>query len=157
MFVRNIGIVVLILILIAVLGGKIYSLKGPDTDSLPKDHSFGIEDGLLAPCRERPNCVCTDHAGANYMDPIPLEDSVHNLFRDSAEALNGCQVVDSNDNYLRLECKTPFFNFIDDVELFHDTDKEIIRFRSASRLGYYDFGVNRKRMEKLKDWLENKR
>ena len=91
------------------------------------------------------------------MDPIPLEDSKHNLLRDSAEVLKGCQMVESNDNYLRLECKTPFFKFIDDVELFRNTDKEIIRFRSASRLGYYDFGASRKRMEKFKEWLENKR
>ncbi len=77
MFIRNIGIVLHLFILIAVFGGKVYSLKGPDIDSLPTDHFFGIEDGLPAPCRETSNCVCTDHGEGNYMDSIPLEDSKH--------------------------------------------------------------------------------
>jgi uncharacterized protein (DUF1499 family) len=45
---------------------------------------------------------------------------------------------------------------VDDVEFWFDAAAKTIHFRSASRSGYYDFGVNRKRMEELRRKLEGK-
>ena len=38
---------------------------------------------------------------------------------------------------------------MDDVEVLVDADAQVVRFRSASRLGRKDFGVNRARMERF--------
>jgi len=40
--------------------------------------------------------------------------------------------------------------FVDDLE-FYFSKENVIQVRSASRLGYSDFGVNRKRVEKLRE------
>jgi uncharacterized protein (DUF1499 family) len=46
--------------------------------------------------------------------------------------------------------------FVDDVEfLFDDTNKKI-HVRSASRVGYSDMGVNRKRVEELRKLLNER-
>jgi uncharacterized protein (DUF1499 family) len=45
---------------------------------------------------------------------------------------------------------------VDDVEFLADDEERRIHFRSASRTGYYDFGVNRKRMKKISEaYLED--
>jgi uncharacterized protein (DUF1499 family) len=58
-------------------------------------------------------------------------------------------VVEDGRNYLKLEVRSAFFSFADDVEFEFDDAAKLIHFRSASRLGYYDFGVNRMRMETI--------
>ena len=39
--------------------------------------------------------------------------------------------------------------FVDDLELFYN-DESVIHVKSASRLGYSDFSVNRERVEQLR-------
>jgi uncharacterized protein (DUF1499 family) len=51
--------------------------------------------------------------------------------------------------YLRAEATSLLFRFVDDVEIVVDTTAHVFRFRSASRLGEGDLGVNRKRMMRV--------
>ena len=60
-----------------------------------------------------------------------------------------CKIVTRQLNYLHLIFRTPVFRFIDDVEFFADEEARLLHFRSASRVGYSDLGVNRRRMKKL--------
>ncbi len=55
--------------------------------------------------------------------------------------------------YLRAECTSRLFRFVDDVEIVLDSSAKLFRFRSASRLGKGDMGVNRARMQRLSDRL----
>jgi uncharacterized protein (DUF1499 family) len=60
------------------------------------------------------------------------------------------RIVSEEPDYLKAECRSAVFHFTDDVEiLFVDAAKRI-HFRSASRLGRRDFGVNRRRMEEIR-------
>ncbi|MCK5256323.1 MAG: DUF1499 domain-containing protein, partial [Deltaproteobacteria bacterium] len=36
-------------------------------------------------------------------------------------------------------------------EFYFDDEQKLIHFRSSSRLGYYDVGVNRRRMGKIRE------
>ena len=56
-------------------------------------------------------------------------------------------------NYLRIECTSKIMRFVDDLELKIEGDQLIVR--SESRVGYSDFGVNRKRAEQLRSLLAN--
>jgi uncharacterized protein (DUF1499 family) len=56
------------------------------------------------------------------------------------------QLIAERPNYLHFTFKSSLFGFIDDVEFYFDESKKMIHFRSASRTGYSDLGVNRKRM-----------
>ena len=59
-------------------------------------------------------------------------------------------VVTQDDKYLHAEFSTPLMGFVDDVEFLLAAEQRVIHVRSAARLGYADFGVNRKRVETLR-------
>jgi uncharacterized protein (DUF1499 family) len=59
-------------------------------------------------------------------------------------------IVDDSGQYLHAECRSAVFRFVDDLELHLRPDEGAIAVRSASRLGYSDFGVNRGRVETLR-------
>jgi uncharacterized protein (DUF1499 family) len=65
-------------------------------------------------------------------------------------ALPRARLVDEDASYLHYEFTSLLFRFIDDVEFVFDDDAKVIHFRSASRTGYGDLGVNRKRMEQIR-------
>jgi len=43
---------------------------------------------------------------------------------------------------------------VDDVEFFVDSSRNLLHMRSASRTGYWDLGVNRKRLETIRAQLQ---
>ncbi len=61
------------------------------------------------------------------------------------------RVVQQEDNYLRAEFTSRLLRFVDDVEFL--LGERGIEVRSASRLGHSDFGVNRERVEQLRQRL----
>jgi uncharacterized protein (DUF1499 family) len=58
-------------------------------------------------------------------------------------------IVTSEARYLHAEVRSPWRVYTDDLELLRD-DGGRVDVRSASRIGYYDFGVNRERVEALR-------
>ncbi len=108
---------------------------------------------LIRPCPDRPNCVSSlDPAGPRRMDPIRYQSSREDARRrllGIVRALPRVSVVEDRGNYMKLEFRSTFFSFVDDVEFEFDDAAKVIHFRSASRRGYYDFGVNRRRMETI--------
>jgi uncharacterized protein (DUF1499 family) len=61
-----------------------------------------------------------------------------------------------DDTYLHYEFTSLLLRFVDDVEFLFDDETRTIHFRSASRTGYGDFGVNRSRMEDIRSRLAGK-
>lgn len=107
----------------------------------------------LAPCPNSPNCVSSSATDSHHVDPFPL-------FVDGKKSLNilaviiknlpRTKIIEHNDTYLHAEFESRVFRFVDDLEFLVNEDQEILEVRSASRLGYGDFGVNRKRVEMLR-------
>ena len=60
------------------------------------------------------------------------------------------EVVEIKPDYLYVEYASALAGFVDDVEFYFPLDGNIIHVRSASRLGYSDFGVNRGRIETIR-------
>lgn len=66
-------------------------------------------------------------------------------------------IKEKKDDYVRVEYESPILGFVDDVEFwFPPGKKSIVQYRSASRLGSFDFDVNRKRIKALRQELEKK-
>jgi len=65
-------------------------------------------------------------------------------------ALPRSAVIKADETYLHATFKSRIFRFVDDLELFLNPSTGIISIRSAARTGYWDFGVNRHRVEKLR-------
>ncbi len=129
------------------------------TPSIAKT-SLGLQkNGQLSRCPGMPNCVCTAHKDDKAHMAAPL------TFTGSPEAAKAClqevlakqagyKIVEEKDHYLRVEVVSGIFKFVDDVEFHFQPAMKEIHFRSASRLGYWDIGANRKRMKKLKQLFE---
>jgi uncharacterized protein (DUF1499 family) len=111
-------------------------------------------DSRLAPCPRTPNCVSTEapEGSSKRMDPIPYSGSLAQSRAKLLEVLRNyprTRIVREEPDYLKAECRSAFFHFVDDIEFVFDDAAKRIHFRSASRLGRKDFGVNRKRMEEI--------
>lgn len=108
----------------------------------------------LAPCGWKPNCVSTQApSGPKHMDPIPYEGSLTEARQRMLKVLRDyprTRIVQEEPDYLKAECRSLVFRFVDDVELAFDDIAKLIHFRSAARLGVRDFRVNRKRMEEIR-------
>jgi uncharacterized protein (DUF1499 family) len=114
----------------------------------------GLVSGTLAPCPDKPNCVCSEYggAGAHYIAPLdysgaPAEQAWGDILQ-IIEELGG-EIVVATDEYVAATFSSSLFGFVDDVECRLDASQEKIQIRSASRVGHSDLGVNRKRMETL--------
>ncbi len=114
--------------------------------------NLGAKGGRLAPCPNTPNCVCT-HDAAHRIEPLHFEGSAEKAMGRLRGVLAGwprTRVVAAADGYLHAECRSRLFRFVDDVEFLLDPVAHVIHFRSASRAGRSDLGVNRRRMEGLR-------
>ncbi|MBM9519964.1 DUF1499 domain-containing protein [Desulforhopalus vacuolatus] len=118
---------------------------------------LGVENGQLAQCSTKPNCVSSQTKDKkHYIEPLLLTGTPSEVKNNILKILTDFQVskiVVAESNYIRAEFTSKVFHFVDDVEFyFPDTKSEeiTIHVRSASRVGYSDFGVNRKRIEQLR-------
>ena len=108
----------------------------------------------LAPCPASPTCVSSQAADeAHRVDPIPFSgDAALALARMRAvvEAQPRSRVVRSDGLRFAAEFRSSVFRFVDDVEVAADSARSLLEIRSASRVGYSDLGVNRRRVESLR-------
>ena len=111
-------------------------------------------------CPASPNCVSSRNLdGKHRIAPFTLQgDSVHawDAVRAEASALPRTRVIAESATELLLECRSRLFHFVDEVHLVLDLEAKVVHVRSASRTGYWDFGVNRKRIEALRSRLREK-
>jgi uncharacterized protein (DUF1499 family) len=109
----------------------------------------------LRPCPNRPNCVSTEAPPGDTrhaMPSIPFRGTPDQAQRYAREALlqePRTRIVLEAPGYLRAEARSRLIRFVDDVEVVVDGPAHVIRFRSASRVGRSDMGVNRDRMERF--------
>lgn len=119
-----------------------------------------MKDHRLSPCPDSPNCVSSlgdseNHAIAPYRYEKTMAEAKAVLKQVVGE-LSRTELVQEEEVYLHYEVRSVLFRFVDDVEFLFDDDTKTIHFRSASRVGYSDFGVNRKRMEEVRSLLEGR-
>lgn len=120
---------------------------------------LGVQkDGQLSRCPETPNCVCSQHRddASHYMEPLPFKGSLaeaQSRIRALVSSMKGGILVEEKGHYLRATFTSGFFKFVDDVEFLIKPEESLIHFRSASRLGRSDLGVNRRRMQKIRELL----
>jgi len=115
---------------------------------------------MLAPCPSSPNCVSTQaqdegHAIAPFRYRKSRAEAKEAL-KEVIRSLPRMQLVEEDETYLHFEATSLLLRFIDDVEFLFDDDTKTVHFRSASRTGYGDLGVNRKRMEQVRALVEQR-
>ena len=126
----------------------------------PPAVKLGINNSKLTNCPTSPNCVSSDAADADHhIEPFHLVESPVEVWRMTqtfVAALPRTKIITAESNYLHAECRSALFGFVDDLELHLRSEERMMAVRSAARLGYADFGVNRKRVEQLRSELLRK-
>ncbi|MCG3862457.1 MULTISPECIES: DUF1499 domain-containing protein [unclassified Photobacterium] len=107
------------------------------------------------PCGKKPNCVSTQDQRDDFtVSPFTLTAKGMKDWqgiKQAALSLPGTKITDESHHYLHVEATSKIFRFTDDLEIKQVDDH--LNVRSASRVGYSDFGVNRKRVEAFRNQL----
>lgn len=115
----------------------------------------GLIGEMLSQCPDSANCVCSDHMSdsRHYVEPITITQNstiyTISLLEEVIQEMGGT-VTEISDNYLAATFTSAIFRFVDDLEIRLDLTDNVIHIRSASRVGYSDLGVNKKRVESLR-------
>ena len=125
---------------------------------------LGVRDGRLKPPSKTANSVSSqallwpDHPQRENAQIAPLAlrgDGPETMTRLKAllQAEPGVSIVESRADYLYVQYTTRLMKFVDDAEFWLDPARGVIEVRSSSRVGRHDFGVNRQRIEALRERL----
>jgi len=114
----------------------------------------GATNGRLSPCPKSPNCVSSlSEDKSHYVEPLRYkvsQDETREKLISVINSMKRSEIVTAKTNYIHATFKSALFGFVDDVEFSFDDERKIIDVRSASRTGYSDLGVNRRRVEEIR-------
>ena len=131
-----------------------------------RPRNLGLQTGRLRPCPDTPNCVCSvrnennedaSSSSGQFIQPFRFSGSVDNALDQLERVLSnisGATIVTRSNDYLHAEVASGFFGFVDDLEFHLIPSDGIVHVRSAARVGYADFGVNRARLEQIRNAFE---
>lgn len=144
-----IGIVLIIIILFLVMVVK--NMKTPV--------GLGHDQGRLASMPQSPNAVSSQSDDPEKkVDPIPFKGDLNESkewIKKALLAYGGIKILREEDNYIHAVSTTSKMKYHDDLEFYFDEKAGFIHFRSASRIGYSDMGLNRERYNRLMTLLKN--
>ena len=129
---------------------SLFSFSGKRPDNL------GVKQGKLLACPSTPNCVCSQADTSDqehFIEPIANTkapgDAIASL-KTIIEGMERSTVNETTDSYLYAEFSSKIMGFVDDVEFYVEPSGQI-QVRAAARLGKSDLGVNRKRVETIRE------
>ena len=141
----------------------VFAVNGCSTILTP---TFGVRQGQLASCPLQRDCVSSQDS-----DPkLHIAPLVYTSTRDQARSdlliaitvVGQGRIVSNHRNYIRIEypitdkteTTSEYYyqpeNAVDDVEFYLEPDQHIIEMRSIARLGLFDIGANRARLEQIR-------
>lgn len=124
-------------------------------------NNIGVINGKLAPMPNKPNAVSSQtEIMDKRVEPLKFIGDLENskkLVIDIINTFKNIEIIKNEENYIYAIFSTEKMKYKDDVEFYFDDDKKLIHFKSASRVGYSDMGVNRKRYEDIKKVYESKK
>ncbi len=114
----------------------------------------------LENCPDSPNCVSSLAEKTDQEHYIPAiefdgheKSVVYQRIVQLIESDEQALIVVKSPDYIYSEYTSELMGFVDDVEFLFANDAPRVHVRSASRLGYRDFGVNRERIEAIRNAL----
>ena len=116
-----------------------------------KGKAKGLEKGRLADCGAAPNAVCSEADTQPEKEIAPFKASLRDVR--AAIIATGGTITREQDGYISATYMSKMFKFVDDLEV-RDAGAGIVHVRSASRVGFSDRGINRKRVGLIKAALE---
>lgn len=153
-------VVLLLLVTIIWVGIRIALPDNPTILAGTRPENLGLRLEKLAACPLTPNCVSSQSEDSeHYIKPLTYQSSateaiaqLKNIIADRERAK--LIAFDQTANYLYAEFTSRWMGFVDDVEFYVNDKEKKIELRSASRLGESDLGVNRQRLESIREQFE---
>jgi len=112
--------------------------------------NLGIDEGQLKPLKASPNGV-SSYSEDKYVEAFLYSEDTMSDLKSVALSLGGDLITEDN-NYMHFVFSTRL-GFKDDVEFYYDG--QLIQFRSQSRLGYSDMGLNLSRYNMIREKIES--
>lgn len=136
-----------VFVMIALYTGIVFSGEG-------MERREGVQTmKTLRPCPSSPNCVSSQASDPQHrMEPIPYTGSREEgqaKLRTILQAMPRSEIIKEEPGYIEVYFRSRIFGFVDEVEFVFDEGNNLLHFRSGARTGYYDFGVNRSRMQSI--------
>lgn len=115
--------------------------------------ALGLKDGVFQEIPNKDNSVSTQTEFVDKkIEPLlfkgDLKTSVAAM-KKAMEAYGDIEITDEKENYICAVATTGTMKFHDDIEIYFDAVEGYVHYRSASRAGYSDMGLNRQRFETL--------
>ncbi|MFD2230699.1 DUF1499 domain-containing protein [Alkalimarinus sediminis] len=130
------------------------------TGTRPVD--IGVSDNRLTPCPDSPNCVSSfepqsdeTHYISAYLIKGDNQQQTWASLKSLIEQNSSAEIIKQDEQYIYAEYTSSIMRFVDDAEFLLDKENNSVQLRSASRLGYKDFGVNRERLEAIRTELQS--
>ncbi|MFK5984343.1 MAG: DUF1499 domain-containing protein [Pseudomonadota bacterium] len=121
---------------------------------LIKQGADGMYEQQLPACPDKPNCINTEYPeqSSHYIPALDYQQDKQPQALAMAKKIivnMGGEIIAEEENYLASTFTSSLFRFVDDFEIRQDIDSNKLHIRSASRMGYSDFGVNKRRVEQF--------
>jgi uncharacterized protein (DUF1499 family) len=149
----NITKVLLVIVVVVVIAGLQMLMSN---NVVPKN--MGVKNGLFSPLSKSPNGVSSQSTEENYyVEPLPMKDdftSTKKALLKAVETYGNSKVITEENNYIHVVFTTSKMKFKDDLELYINELEKVVHYRSASRVGYSDMGLNRQRYNAIAELYE---
>ena len=103
---------------------------------------YTIDNNILSACSNPNNCVFESWKVSN----------VDKSFKELIEILKNTprvKIINNNEDYLHALATSRIMKFTDDIEIKKFEKNNILEVKSKSRTGFYDLGVNKRRIKTL--------
>jgi uncharacterized protein (DUF1499 family) len=111
-----------------------------------------------AGCPDAPKCVSSQVSDPrHFINPFTFNDQPSEAMQRLKQALlneKRVTIIVEEPTYLRAEVRSLIFRFVDDVEFTLYPEQGLIHIRSSARIGYSDLGVNRRRIERIRQLFQ---
>ena len=101
-----------------------------------------IDNNIMSGCINTNNCV---------IENWKVQD-INGSFKELIEILSNTpriKIIDLEENYLHALATSRIMQYVDDIEIEKSEEENILKVKSKSRTGFYDLGVNKRRINTL--------
>ena len=110
-----------------------------------KLNAYGLvnNNDNLSDCKLKTNCIFqtwkVDDSEKAFIELIQILENTPRL-----------EIINKDKNYIHAIATSRIMKFIDDIEIKNLNQNNILQVKSSSRLGIYDLGVNKRRVQTLR-------